>query len=175
MNKLNNVDLEKIKGIIEKWKTDQSVLKKKMSIKGEWNLAEGPQFKINLKYEKGETTLNIDSPSFMGGEGQAPSPLQICLSGLVSCFAGTLASIAAEKGIELEKLEVGAEASYDFSKTFGLSNNPIANGVTFTVDIKAKNANDNQINEIIKEAEERCPAMFCLKNPIPVSVNVSRS
>ncbi len=172
--RVNNVDLDKIRNVVEKWKTDQTVLKKKMAIKGEWNLKEGPQFRINLKYENGETTLNIDSPSFMGGDGKAPSPLQICLSGLVSCFAGTLASIAAEKGIELEKLEVGAEAAYDFSKTFGLTNNPIAQGVTFTVDIKAKNADENKISEIVKEAEERCPAMFCLKNPIPVSVNINR-
>ena len=173
--KINNVDLEKIKSIVEKWKTDQSVLKKKMSIMGEWNLKEGPQFTLNLKYEKGETSISIDSPSFMGGEGAAPSPLQICLSGLVSCFAGTLASIAAEKGIELEKLAVGAEASYDFSKTFGLSNNPIAQGVKFIVDIKAKNADNSKIKELIKEAEERCPAMFCLKNPISVSVDVNKA
>lgn len=169
MKKINNVDLKKIEEVITKWRDDNNVLVKNMSIKGEWNLKEGPDFRVKLKFEKGETELIIDSPSFMGGEGLAPSPLQICLAGLISCFAGTIAGIAAEKNIELEKLEVGAETSYDLSKTFGLTNNPVNKGVKFIVDIKAKRS-EEEIEAILKEAEERCPAIFCLKNPIPVEV-----
>ena len=169
--KINNIDMEKISRTINSWKQDSNVLIKKVSVVGEWNLHDSPQFTTKLKYENGELVLNIDSPTFMGGEGKSPSPLQICLAGIASCYAGTIASIAAEKGVRLENLSVTAEAIYDLSKTFGLTDNPILKEITFIV--KLKSSSDTKvINEIVENAKERCPAMYSLMTPIQPNIKI---
>ncbi|MEB3860069.1 MAG: OsmC family protein [Desulfurococcales archaeon] len=170
--RLNNVNIGKVREVVEKAKSDPSVVKRRMVIKGSWNLGEGPQFKTRVKFEEGEADIVVDLPKFMGGSGSAPSPLHICLAGLTSCFAGTIASIASEKGVKLKVLEVTVEASYDFSKTFGLADKPILEGIEFKVNIDTEDAGREEVEEIIRQAEERCPAMYCLTRPIPVKVSI---
>jgi hypothetical protein len=40
-------------------------------LQGEWNFdpSKGYQFKTELSYEKGKQVIEIDSPSFLGGNG----------------------------------------------------------------------------------------------------------
>ncbi|MCE4612771.1 MAG: OsmC family protein [Desulfurococcales archaeon] len=172
-SRLNNINIKRVREVVEEARKDPEVLKRKMSIRGTWNLDEGPQFRSKIKYEEGEAEIVVDLPKFMGGGGKAPSPLHICLTGLTSCFAGTIASIASEKGVRLKRLEVTVEAAYDFSKTFGLSDKPIIEGLEFRVDIEAENAEEPELSKIVDEASERCPAMYCLTKPIPVRVFIA--
>ena len=135
VDRLNNIDLARVRETLEKAKVDRSAVRRRVSMVGSWNLGEGPQFRVNIKFEGGEQELLIDLPTFMGGGGRAPSPLHICLAGLISCFAGTIASVAAERGVRLRRLEVGADVQYDFSKTFGIEDRPIVESFEFIVKI----------------------------------------
>src|SRR3990170_1677017 len=165
--KINNVNIDKLQNTITELKKDISKAKKVNKIEGEWNLGEGSQFKATVQFENGKAILEVDQPSFLGGGGTQPGPMIYCLYGSASCYAATFATIAAMDGISLKKLKVTAESYIDFSKVFGLSDNPIAEKVKFILQVES-DAPKNKLIELEELAKKRCPAVYCLTNPIKV-------
>jgi hypothetical protein len=80
-NIVNNIDLDKISQTVQNGKRDKSTLRKPVKLQGEWNLDpnKGYQFKTELSYEKGKQVIEIDSPSFLGGNGNRLGPRLIVL------------------------------------------------------------------------------------------------
>lgn len=170
---INNVDLDKISKTIENGKKDKSTLKKKISLEGEWIIDnKGYQFVTELVYEKGRDRIEIDSPSFLGGDGNRPGAMQYCIAGLTSCFIGTFVSIAASKGVILSKVSIKSNCIINFSKTFDISDEPITESINFEIDAKSDNASKEQLEEIIKMAEERCPAIYSMTHIIKPQVKL---
>ena len=68
---INNVDLYKISQTKAMAMKDKSTLRKPTRLYGEWILdsTAGYQFKTELSYENGRQIVEIDSPSFLGGNG----------------------------------------------------------------------------------------------------------
>jgi len=163
--KINNVNIDKLQNTITELKKDISKAKKVNKIEGEWNLGEGSQFKATVQFENGKAILEVDQPSFLGGGGTQPGPMIYCLYGSASCYAATFATMAAMEGIKLKKLKITAESSVDFSKVLGLSNNPIAEKVKFILHVES-DAPAEKIKKLEDLARERCPAVYCLTNPI---------
>ena len=171
--KINNVDMEKAGAFVEEVKKDKGKALKVKRVEGSWNFIEGkPQFISTLGHANGSTAAEADAPPFLGGSGIKPDPVQYCLFGLAACYAQTFASIAAEKGIELTRLNVAAENKVNLSKSLGLSNEPIVKGVKLQIDASAKNSKN--LSEIMKLAEERCPGVYCLTNPIKLDVQLNQ-
>lgn len=169
--KINNVDLEKSAAFVEEVKKDKSKALKAKKIEGTWNLKEGKvQFISNLEHAQGSTLVEADGPQFLGGSGKKPDPVQYCLFGLAACYAQTFASIAAEKGITLKKLEVSAENKVNLSMALGLSNGPIVEKVVLNV--RASGEKGENLDEIKRLAEQRCPGVYCLANPINLEINL---
>lgn len=171
---LNNVDLEKIAQTVTNGKKDKSTLKKPIKLQGEWNLdsSKGYQFRTELSFEKGKQVVEIDSPSFLGGGGNKPSPMAYCITGMTSCFIGTFVSLVASQGIKLSKLSVNAECNVNFAKTFDVADEPITEGINFQIDAQSDNADKQKLQEILKMAEERCPAMYSMSHVIKVSAQI---
>jgi len=96
--------------------------------------------------------------------------VQYCLFGLAACFAQTFASIAAEKGIRLIELKVSVENKVNLSKALGLSEEPIVEKVKLQVN--ASSDGKENLDEVKKLAEERCPGVYCLTNPIKLDVEL---
>lgn len=167
--KINNVNLEKAGAFAEEVKQDKSKALKIKRVEGTWNLKEGNvQFSSTLEHANGTTVIEADGPPFLGGSGIKPDPVQYCLFGLAACYAQTFASIAAEKGIELNKLKVAAENKVNLSKALGLSDEPIVEKVTLEVNASA-NKGEN-LDEVKKLAEQRCPGVYCLTNAIKLEI-----
>ncbi|MEW6003319.1 MAG: OsmC family protein [Nitrospirota bacterium] len=157
---------------MEEVKQDLSKAKKSKKIECSWNFDEGrPQIESKVQHPKGETMLRSDFAPFMGGEGLAPDPIQYCLFGLAACFAGTFMSMATMMGIRIDDLRVSAENFTDLSKTLGLTNNPIVEKVKITTRVKS-DAKEGQLKEIERLANERCPGVYCLVNPIPLETEL---
>ncbi|MFY9301338.1 MAG: OsmC family protein [Candidatus Nitrosotenuis sp.] len=173
-NILNNVDLDKISKTIDDAKKDKSTLRKPVKLQGQWNFdpSKGYQFKTELAYEKGKQVVEIDSPSFLGGGGNRLGPMAYCVAGITSCFIGTFVGIASSKGIKLTKLAVNAECNINFAKTFDISDEPITEGINFQIDAQAENADKQQLQQIVKMAEERCPAIYSMSHVIRVSAQI---
>lgn len=167
----NNINLEGIKATVERVEKDLAAAKKVNRIDGDWNIEGGPQFRAIVTFEKGKATLEADQPTFLGGGGTMPGPMIYCLYGSASCYAATFATLAALEGIELKKLSIVAESSMDFSKVFGMSNNPITEKVKFTINVES-DAPAEKIRAIEELSKERCPAVYCLTQPIPLETEL---
>ncbi|MBI5146727.1 MAG: OsmC family protein [Thaumarchaeota archaeon] len=173
-NTLNNVDLDKISKTIEDGKKDRSTLRKPVKLQGQWNFdpSKGYQFKTEIAYEKGKQVIEIDSPSFLGGGGNRLGPMSYCVAGITSCFIGTFVGIAATQGIRLTKLEVNAECNVNFAKTFDISDEPITEGINFQIDAQAENADKQQLQQLVKMAEDRCPAVYSMSHMIKINAQI---
>jgi uncharacterized OsmC-like protein len=171
---LNNVDLDKISITVEAGKKDKQSLLKPVKLQGEWILdtAKGYQFKAEMSYEKGKQVIEIDSPSFLGGNGNKLGPMAYCISGITSCFIGTFAAVAASQGIKLAKLSVNTQCGVNFAKTLDVADEPIVNGIEFDIDVQADNADKKKLEQILHMALERCPAMYSMSHNIPVNAKI---
>lgn len=175
-NILNNVDLDKISQTATNGKKDRTTLRKPIKLQGEWNLdsTKGFQFRTELAFEKGKQIIEIDSPSFLGGNGNRLGPIGYCIAGITSCFIATFASIAAGKGVRLTKLNVAAECNINFAKTFDVADEPITEGINFQIDAESDNADKSNLQELVKMAEERCPAIYSISHIIKVSAQIKQ-
>ncbi len=172
---LNNVNTEAMGKFFEQAKADPETAKKKKRVEGEWVFEEGKaQFKATLAFKQGERVVESDFAPFMGGRGLAPDPVQYCLYGLAACYAGTFVSIATMEGVELRELRVAIENKMDLSRALGLSDNPIVEGVEIVLSVSS-DAPREKLEEIEAEAKERCPGVYCLTEPIPLSTRVEVS
>ncbi len=168
---INNINLEKAGAFVEEVKKDKSKAFKIKRVEGSWNFEDGKvQFSSTVEHASGTTAVESDGPLFLGGSGIKPDPVQYCLFGLAACYAQTFASMAAEKGIPLTKLKVAAVNRVNLSKPLGLSNEPVVEGVKLYVDASAKS--ESNLDEIKKLAEQRCPGVYCLTNPIKLDIEL---
>ena len=170
-NITNNVDLNKISKTIEEGRNDLSTLRRPVKLAAEWNLNHDKpyQFKTELAYEKGKQVIEIDSPSFLGGNGNRLGPMAYCVAGITSCFIATFVTVASSKGIRLSKLNVNAQCNINFAKTFDIADEPITEGIEFQIEAESQDADKQQLEEIIRLAKERCPAMYSMMHEIKVN------
>ena len=173
-NRTNNVDLDKIIETTESGKKEKLTLRKLVKLYGEWNLdfSKGYQFRTELSYEKGKQVIEIDSPSFLGGNGNRLGPMAYCVAGIASCFIATFVTVASSKDIRLSKLNVNAQCNINFAKTFDVADEPITEGIEFQIEAESPNADKQQLQELIRRAKERCPAMYSMKHEIPVNAMI---
>ena len=173
-NIINNVDLDKVSQTVASGKKDKITLKKPVKLQGQWNFDpnKGYQFKTELSFEKGKEEIEIDSPSFLGGQGNRLGPMAYCIAGITSCFIGTFVGIAAQKGIKLTKLVVNTECQVNFAKTFDVADEPITEGINFEIEAQSENNDRKSLEEVLKMAEERCPAMYSMTHVIQVNTKL---
>lgn len=176
-NIINNTNLEKIQKTVESGQKDKQFLKKPVKLQGEWNfdIQKGYQFKTELSYEQGKQIIEIDSPSFLGGNGSRLGPMGYCVAGITSCFIATFVSIVSSQGIRLEKLNVNAECNINFAKTFDIADEPITEGINFEIDVKTsgnETVDKQRLQELVKMAEERCPAIYSMSHVINVNAKI---
>ena len=172
---LNHVNLNKLKDLIEEIKKDPANGKIVPKITGEWIFEEGqPQFRSELQAEGGSFTVEADMPPKLGGWGSRPGPLQWCLYGLASCYCFTFAALAAMDGIVLNRLSIEAQSHVDFSKVFGLSENPIVEEVSFIVTVTS-DTDSEKLEKIRELADDRCPAVYCLTKPVKLTTELLKT
>ena len=171
---LNNVNLERLGKTVEEVKADPGKAKRVTRVEGRWNLEEGrPQFTGVLKYESGQVTVEADSPTFMGGGASLPGPLHYCMYGLASCYAATYASLAAMMGVELKKLEAVTEGHFNFSRVFGISDEPALEKVHISLRVDS-DADQTKLEELEQLARQRCPAVYVLGHTVPLVAEVRK-
>ena len=167
---VNNVNLDQIAESVRKGRTDRTTLRKRVPLHGEWSLdpASPFQFTTHVEYEQGTQQIEIDSPSFLGGKGSRLGPTNYCVVGMASCLALTFAILAARHGVRLSKLAIDAECDLDFEKYLDVSDEPVVEEVRFRLTAEGKDTTREKLSELLRMAEERCPAVYMLVNPIRV-------
>ena len=172
MTIINNVNLSVLQQVAKEAKTDKSKVKRTQKIDGDWLLSEGnPQFRAEISFEAGKMILESDQPKNMGGGGTRPGPMHYCFFGLVSCYTATFAAMASQMEITLSKLRVKLEGNLNFSRVFGLSQEPIMEEIRITLEVES-DAPREKLEEVEKLAYERCPAVFALTEPVNLKTNL---
>ena len=172
---MNHVNLEALKKTLAAFTADPSKAKKENVLAGDWNMAgTGPQFSARVSFEKGSAVLEMDNPEPMGGTGLAPGPLQYCLFGMASCFAGTFMMVATQEGVAVESLSIRVENTVDMTRPLGLTRNPLTDGVKITLTVKSP-ASQEVLEAIEQRSREQCPAVYCLTKPIPLTIALVRA
>lgn len=172
---INNVDLDKISQTTINGKKDKSTLRKPVKLQGEWILdsTRDCQFRTELSFEKGKQVIEIDSPSFLGGNGNRLGPMAYCVAGIGSCFIATFATVAASQGVRLTKLNASVECDINFAKTFDVADEPITEGIRFKIDAESDIADKSDLQRLLKMAEERCPAVYSMSHVIKVDAIIN--
>jgi len=107
----------------------------------------------------------------VGGSGDVPCSADLLLGALVACQETTLRMVAANAGIELEELEVTAEADWDPRGTLAMGKEfPV--GLTgircHTRVVVMGDARGERAQRFLKSAERFCVVLSTLRDGVPV-------
>ena len=119
--------------------------------------------------------LELDEPPVLLGEDKAANPVEYVFVALAGCLTTSLVYHAAAMGIELEEVESAYEGNLDLQGFLGL-NDQIRNGyenLSVTFKIKAKNAPEEKLQELVRIAQQRSPVFDIVSNGVPVSVRLA--
>ena len=166
---LNNINLELHGNTTRKAKENNNSIPVEKTISGEYNLNGSPQFSAQVVSEFTKFDLGCDEPSALGGPGVHPSPLTYLLYGVMACYSSSLAAQCATEGLELKELKVRGKLIYDLGPAVIESGNPIIKGLKLEV------ISSTNLDQQIKRAWKKCPAVFAIQHPIPTEIEQAKS
>ena len=173
MVRRNGVDLDVLEKTRQEFTSNPSAARRTNGVEGRWDPERG-QFVSEIEWAGKTFTLRAEQPPFMGGAGQELGPLHYCLYGSAACYMATLATVAAEEGIDLGPVTVRIENDINFRPALGLSDEPIVERVRISVKVSAP-LDAATLQRLKEKADRLCPGMDCLTRPIPVETQVMTS
>lgn len=123
---------------------------------------------------KDTSTFDADHPAVFASEDNGPTPVEFVLVGLASCLTAGVASVAQNRGIQLNKVAATIEGDLDILGILG-ADPEVRNGFTgvrVTFDIDA-DASREDIEAIVAQSQKRSAVFDVLANPTNVSVAVA--
>jgi uncharacterized OsmC-like protein len=163
-DRLNNVDLLKIKQSREEFEKANGHHYVEKVIQGEYKLEGAPTFQAEVQTDHTKFTLASDEPAILGGLGVHTSPFTYVLFGTMACFANTLAIMCAENQLPLKSLKIKGKVNYDIGPLLTKANWPLISQLTLEVEA------DRDITEIIRMAQEKCPSVYAWNHPIKTEI-----
>lgn len=170
---MHNVNVNALNQTIANAEHDPSALKQDVCFSGEWQSTEGePQFRASIPVPKGEPVIfEADYPPPMGGTGTAPNPLAYCFWGGMACYAMTYAQEAARQGIELRALRARTETQVDMTRALGITDNLPVQQIDWYLEVDS-DAPRETLDELKRIADDHCPGVYCLRNPIELATHL---
>ena len=107
-------------------------------------------------------SIVCDLPTAQGGQDTGPTALELAIMGLADCAATIFADVAKRSNIEIEKLEVVAEAEKS-------EDSPLLKNVKLKVHVSAK-AREQLLKAVWRRTEANCPVVAIFKEQVPVEV-----
>lgn len=170
---MHNVNVAAVEETAAKAEIDPEGARQPVRLSGEWATDQGaPQFRGTIPYPQGEVEFVCDFPPQMGGHGAAPNPLAYCFWGGLACYAMTYATEAARAGVELRVLRATIETEVDQTRALGVSGRPPIERLVWTLEVEA-DADRSVLVRLKEHADERCPGVYCLRNPVSLETRVS--
>jgi uncharacterized OsmC-like protein len=135
----------------------------------------GGFFGLGAEQSRGKTfAVEADHPQVFAAEDNAPSPVEIVLSGLASCLTAGIASVAQRRGIQLHTVKASLEADMDLQGILGIDDG-VRNGfgaVRVHFDISA-DASEDDIRALVAQSQKRSAVFDIVTNPTNVFVSVN--
>jgi len=123
---------------------------------------------------KTEAVFDADHPEVFAATDVGITPIEYLLVGLASCLTAGVASVAQNRGIQLNSVESTVEGNHDIRGILGIDS-PARNGfsdvkVTFTIDADASR---QEIEALVAQSQKRSAVFDALTNPTEVTVEVA--
>jgi len=67
---------------------------------------------------------------------------------------------------------VTPECMINFAKTFDIADEPITEGINFEIAAESDTADKQKLQDLVKMAEERCPAMYSMYHEIKANAQI---
>jgi len=128
-------------------------------------LDKGFRSEINVR----DFTILADEPHSLGGENEAPNPVEYVLAALASCQEIVIKAYAGQLGIKLDSVRVEASGDLDLQGFFNLSEErPGFNSVRYSTVIHTDERDPSKLQLLKDFSINRCPVLDIISNPVPV-------
>ncbi len=141
----------------------------KMVVEATSKLLEG--FKVLSKTGKFEIIQDLPQPL---GTGEGPSPPALLLSALGACICIVTKFHAEKKGIKIDDIEARVVGELDPRGFMGENVKPGFEKILVEIKVKSPHS-ENEIKELIKEAEKHCPLADTISNLTEIKVTVTKT
>jgi uncharacterized OsmC-like protein len=135
----------------------------------------GDFFGLGTEQSRGKMfSVEADHPQVFAAEDNAPTPVELVLSGLASCLTAGVAAVAQRRGIQLHSVKATLEADMDLQGILGIDDD-VRNGfgtIRVHFDIKA-DASEDDIKAVVAQSQKRSAVFDIITNPTSVFVSVN--
>ena len=116
-------------------------------------------------------TFSIDEPPALGGTDSGPNPVELILSSIAGCINVVLQMVAKERGVEIRGLKIAVTGQLDTDRLMGKDTDLRAGfeSIELAAEVDSP-ASAEEIDELLRVAETRCPVADNLGNPTPVTL-----
>ena len=180
---VNGVNVDQLFGTIEAIKGTPSISKFHFRANNGW--VEGGHNRSTIKefYGAGQEDLSrakpfvmdADEPAVLLGRDNGANPVEYVLHALAACLTTSLVYHAAARGILVQEVESTLEGDLDLHGFLGMDDS-VRNGYErIRVGFKVKaDASEEQIEELVRIAQQRSPVFDIVTNPVPVMVELQK-
>src|SRR5262249_42867940 len=135
----------------------------------------GDFFGLGAEQSRNKTfTVEADHPQVFAAEDNAPTPVELVLSGLASCLTAGVAAVAQRRGIQLHSVKASLEADMDIQGILGIDDE-VRNGfgaIRVHFDIRA-DASEDEIKALVAQSQNGSAVFAFITNPTSVFVTVN--
>jgi uncharacterized OsmC-like protein len=135
----------------------------------------GNFFGLGAEQSRNKTfTVEADHPQVFASEDNAPTPVELVLSGLASCLTAGVAAVAQRRSIQLHSVKATLEADMDLQGILGIDSD-VRNGfgvIRVHFDIRA-DASEDDIKALVAQSQKRSAVFDIITNPTSVFVTVN--
>lgn len=123
---------------------------------------------------EGKFSVGTDEPTALLGTDTAISPAEYLLTGLAGCYTVTLASLAAGRGITLDRIQMRLGFDIDLSGFLGIDSEVRkgAQGISVDIDVDSPDASRSELESLVRELEETSPIRDTLANSVQVTTSL---
>lgn len=115
----------------------------------------------------------IDEPAALGGTNEGPNPVEYLIGAWAGCLNVVVHTVGEERGIDLDAVEIQIEGGLDPRKLLGVDEDVRAGYQELHVRIDVEsNADEETLDALGEEVEERCPVGDNIGNPTPIDVTI---
>jgi uncharacterized OsmC-like protein len=176
---LNGLDTQKMAETVTALKANPTLAKFEFRARNRWISGGENRSTIKGFYGAGaEDASRHEAFEFTNGEppvllghNEGANPVEFLLHALAGCVTTTTVLHAAARGIEVESLSTRLVGDIDLQGLLALDDVPAGyQGIRIEMDIKAKNASDAELDDLIGFAQAHSPVCNTVCRPVPVVV-----
>lgn len=175
----NGVDLEKMTATVAALQANPTLAQFEFRARNRWISGGENRSTIQDFYGAGAEDTSRDKafeftngePPVLLGNNEGANPVEFLLHALAGCVTTTTVLHATARGIEIESIATRLVGNIDLQGLLALADVPAGyKGIRIEMDIKARNATDAQLDELLAFAQEHSPVCNTVCRPVPVTV-----